>query len=316
MRILTLLFLILFIPIEGLFTSSGIRAQEIIPLYPEGIPCESEEEDVEVQRADIGTLVTHTRRPVLHHYAPVPRMATGGAIMVIPGGGYVVEAWGHEGQDISNRLTYEGLHVFILRHRLPRNEQFPCKTHVALDDARRGIQTIRLLADSLGIDRSRVAVLGFSAGGHLTASASVHFIEGDSTAHPPAAAFSSRPDASLPIYPVTIMDDSDAGHSGSRVSLLGDPEEQDPKLVDYYNLPAQVHAEVPPTFLVHASNDKGVVPENSLRYYSSLIKHGVPTSMHIFATGGHGFGSGKDSDGPVNTWLDLAVDWLNWRGIL
>ncbi|MEO0732997.1 MAG: alpha/beta hydrolase [Bacteroidota bacterium] len=300
-----------------LFLASCVRAQSIIPLYPEGIPCENETEvDEIVQRADIGALVRHTRTPVLHHYAPVPRMATGGAIMLIPGGGYVVEAWGHEGIDIANRLTIEGLHVFILRHRLPRNEPKPCKTHVALDDARRGIQTIRLLADSLKIAHDRVGVLGFSAGGHLTASASVHFILGDSTAHPPAAAFSSRPDASLPIYPVLIMDDSGAGHKGSRVSLLGEADEQDSELVEYYNLPARVHADVPPTFLVHASNDKGVVPENSLRYYSALVKHGVPASMHIFATGGHGFGSGKDSDGPVRNWLDLAVEWLAWRGFL
>ncbi|MEL7159726.1 MAG: alpha/beta hydrolase [Bacteroidota bacterium] len=293
------------------------RAQEIIPLYPEGVPCDNPgETDEIVQREDIGAMVTHTRTPVLHHYAPVPRMATGGAIMIIPGGGYVIEAWGHEGIDIANRLTYEGLHVFLLRHRLPRNEPLPCKTHVALDDARRGIQTIRLLADSLGIGQDRVAVLGFSAGGHLTASASVHFIPGDSTTSIPASAFSSRPDASLPIYPVLIMDDTGAGHNGSRVSLLGEAEEQDPKLVGYYNLPERVHADVPPTFLVHASNDKGVVPENSLRYYSALVKHEVPASMHIFATGGHGFGSGKDSAGPVQNWLDLAVEWLTWRGIL
>jgi acetyl esterase/lipase len=105
--------------------------------------------------------------PLLEHHAPVPHLATGAAIMVIPGGGYTIEAWGHEGEDIAHYFLTEGLQVFILKHRLPRKESAPCKSHVALDDARRGVQTIRMLADSLGINRDQIAVMGFSAGGHL-----------------------------------------------------------------------------------------------------------------------------------------------------
>jgi acetyl esterase/lipase len=266
-------------------------------------------------RKDIGRMITSVHSPLLEHYAPVPQIATGAAIMIIPGGGYTIEAWGHEGADIAHNFLTEGLQVFILKHRLPRKESAPCKSHVALDDARRGVQTIRMMADSLGINRNQVAVMGFSAGGHLAASAAVHPLVADSTAFPAAAAFSSRPDLSMPVYPVLIMEDSKAAHQGSIVALLGE-KPWDAKLLDYYNLPAQVHADVPPTFLVHASTDKAVPVENSLRYYRALVEHNVPASLHVYDAGGHGFGSAKQMDTPVRDWLDVAVNWLRGHGFV
>ncbi|MFK8162453.1 MAG: alpha/beta hydrolase [Lewinella sp.] len=306
--ILRLLFLLLLL-------SQWVSGQSVIPLYPEGIPCENDLQDEEVQREDIGRLITSVHTPLLEHHAPVPQIATGAAIMIIPGGGYTVEAWGHEGDDIANHFLTEGLQVFILKHRLPHLESAPCKSHVALDDARRGVQTIRMLADSLGINRNQVAVMGFSAGGHLSASAAVHPLAADSTAFPAAAAYSSRPDLSMPIYPVLIMEDTKAAHQGSIVSLLGE-KPWDPELLDYYNLPAQVHADVPPTFLVHASTDKVVPVDNSLRYYRALVEHDVPASLHIYDAGGHGFGSGRQMNTPVREWLMVATEWLRGHGFV
>ncbi|WP_044102976.1 alpha/beta hydrolase [Neolewinella persica] len=295
--------------------SLSATAQSIIPLYPEGIPCANDLKDEEVMRKDIGRMITSVHTPLLEHLAPVPQIATGAAIMIIPGGGYTIEAWGHEGADIANHFLTEGLQVFILKHRLPRKELAPCKSHVALDDARRGVQTIRLLADSLGINRNQIAVMGFSAGGHLAASAAVHPLAADSTAFPAAAAFSSRPDLSMPIYPVLIMEDTKAAHQGSIVSLLGE-KPWDPELLDYYNLPAQVHADVPPTFLVHAGTDKVVPVENSLRYYRALVGNDVPASLHVYHAGGHGFGSARQIDTPVREWLEVATEWLRGYGFV
>ncbi|MEM9930966.1 MAG: alpha/beta hydrolase [Bacteroidota bacterium] len=292
-----------------------VVGQHIIPLYPEGIPCANDLEDKSVQREDIGRMITEVHTPLLEYHAPVPQIATGGAVMIIPGGGYWIEAWGHEGEDIAHRLLLEGLHVFILQHRLPGKEAAPCKHHVALDDARRGVQTIRLLADSLQITPDQIAVLGFSAGGHLAASAAIHPLDGDTTATNAVERFSSRPDYSLPIYPVLIMEDSPAAHQGSIKNLLGE-KPWDAGLLAYYNLPSQVHEKVPPTFLVHAGNDGAVPVENSLRYYTALQQKGVPAALHVYPTGGHGFGSGKQLDSQVSHWLDDAVCWLRDYGMV
>ncbi|MTB50486.1 alpha/beta hydrolase [Lewinella sp. W8] len=292
---------------------SCLSAQDrVIPLFPEGAPCPSGFRDSTVYLNTIGRLIRRVAEPEIHHYQPVPRSASGSAILIVPGGGYVVEAWDIEGEDIARRMAQEGIHAFVLKHRLPRYYTDSCKYTVALGDAQRGIQTIRLMADSLGIDRDRVAIMGFSAGGHLAASASVHHLAPDSTAFPPAAAFSSRPDLSLPIYAVLSMDDSPVSHGGSMMSLLG--EHPDPAVRDRFNLPRQVHPGVPPTFLAHASDDEGVVPDNSLRYYRALHENRVPASLHVFSTGGHGFGTAKHFDGPVSGWLDLALQWMRWHG--
>ncbi|TXF91818.1 alpha/beta hydrolase [Neolewinella aurantiaca] len=298
-----------------LWLSVAVGAQSIIPLYPEGIPCANELTEEEHMEEHMGRFITSVHAPLLEHYSPVPQIATGGAVMVIPGGGYSIMAWGHEGHDIARHLSVEGLHVFILRHRLPKNERPECRSHVALDDAQRGIQIIRLLADSLGVDREKVAVLGFSAGGHLAASAAIHTLEPDSIAYPAARAFSSRPNLSIPVYPVTIMEDSEAAHRGSINNLLG-PKPWDPDLLEHYNLPGQVHALVPPTFLVHAGDDKAVPVENSLRYYSALQRAGVPAELHIYAQGGHGFGSAFQTDLPVRGWIEEMLNWLRGHGFV
>lgn len=292
-----------------LFSCGLLSAQSIIPLYPEGIPCANDLKDVEEQRKDIGRFITSVHTPLLEHYAPVGQVATGAAIMIIPGGGYSINAWGHEGADMAQQFVVEGLQVFVLKYRLPRQESAECRSHVALDDARRGVQTIRLLADSLGIDRDKIAVMGFSAGGHLAASAAVHPLAADSTAFPPAAAFSSRPNLSMPIYAVLIAEDNKDTHQGSINALLGE-KPWDKELLEYYNLPGQVHPDVPPTLLVHASDDGAVPVENSLRYYKALLANDVPASLHVYATGGHGFGSGKQLETPVREWLTVARDWL------
>jgi acetyl esterase/lipase len=292
-----------------LFFISTVWSQSIIPLYPEGIPCANVLPEAERLHPNMGRLITSVHEPLMEHYAPVPQIATGGAVMVIPGGGYSILAWGHEGSDIAQGLVTEGLHVFVLKYRLPKNESADCRSHVALDDAQRGVQTMRMMADSLDLDAEKIAVMGFSAGGHLAASVAVHYLEADSTAGLEVMAYSSRPDLSIPIYPVLIMADTDAAHQGSVNNLLG-PKPWPSDLLAFNNLPERVHAGVPPTFLVHAGNDKVVPVENSLRYYAALKKAGVPADLHIYAEGGHGFGSAKQTALPVRKWMDDLLTWL------
>ena len=289
-----------------------LSGQTIYPLYTGEVPCAVTGPATEEFKEDIGVLLTYVDVPEVYHYAPIPKMATGGAVLIVPGGGYYVEAWDLEGVDIANRLTAAGLHAFVLRHRLPGKIEGPCKTHVALDDAQRGMQVVRSLADSLGFDPERVAIMGFSAGGHLAGSASVHGLAGDPTAEDPVLHHGSRPDRSILVYPVLIMDAEATGHAGSQGGLLG--TEPDLELLDHYNLPARVDTLTPPALLVHASDDTGVPVRNSLRYYEALVRAGVAADLRVYAHGGHGFGSAVDLSSPTRNWLTEAIDWLRGGG--
>ena len=292
--------------------SPSAGAQQVIPLYQGDIPCGTGRPARQEQNPDNGLFISDVGVPALHHYAPVPRMASGGAVLIVPGGGYTFEAWDLEGVDIANRITAAGFHAFILRHRLPGRESGACRSHVALDDARRGMRLVRSFADSLGIESDKVAVMGFSAGGHLAGSASVHPVAGEAGSADPVERYGSRPDRSLLIYPVLKMDAESSGHAGTQKALLG--ETPDPDLLQFYHLPGRVDSLTPPTLLVHASDDMVVPVSNSLRYYEALVKQGVPADLRVFASGGHGFGSAAGQDAPMRNWITDAIDWLRAAG--
>ena len=284
-----------------LLLATPLTGQRYYALYSAALPCAEQVGSASEQyRPDIGRVLLNVDTPLLEYVAPVPRSGVGAAIMIIPGGGYTVEAYELEGTDIARYLSARGYHTFVLQHRLPARVDGDCRDHVALDDARRGMRLIRSLADSLGYAVDRVGVMGFSAGGHLAGSVSVHPAVEDS--------LSSRPDFSVLVYPVLIMGEQ-SGHAGSQEALLGaDP---DPTRLAYYNLPARVDSLTPPTLLVHASDDEGVHPRNSLRYYEQLVAHGVAADLRMYATGGHGFGAARERAAPVANWLEEVVAWLS-----
>ncbi|WP_420460591.1 alpha/beta hydrolase [Neolewinella sp.] len=288
-----------------LLLSCAVLAQQpVIPLYSGEVPCvDAVAADASHYDAEIGEVVTAVRVPDLIYFSPVPRSASQEAVLVIPGGGYTIEAYDLEGTDIARYLSARGYHAFVLRHRLPQGIEGPCKDHVAQDDAQQGLLSVRRLADSLGYRADRVGVMGFSAGGHLAGSVSVHARMEDS--------LTTRPDFSILVYPVLIMSAADSGHAGSQAALLG--QAPDPQRIRYYNLPTQVDSLTPPTILFHASDDTGVLPQNSLRYYEALIAHGVPADLRIYARGGHGFGSARELAAPVSGWLEEAVTWIRSR---
>src|SRR5690606_17935716 len=164
-------------------------------------------------------------------------------------------------------------------------------------DAQRAMQYIREQ-----YDYAKVGVIGFSAGGHLAASLSNHFddVKIENPKHT-----SLRPDFSVLIYPVISMDEQ-ITHKGSKTNLIGTtPSDAD---VQYFSLEQQVSKQTPPTFLVHAKDDKAVVLDNSLRYKKALDKYAVPNSIFIYETGGHGFGLNNKTDD--RKWSEQLFDWL------
>jgi len=246
--------------------------------------------------------------PDITPYFPAKDQATGAAVVVCPGGGYGHLALDHEGDQIGRWLSGEGIAAFILRYRHAPDYRHP----IPLTDAQRALRTVRARATEWGVDPQRIGILGFSAGGHLTASAGTHFAAGDPTAADPIERVSSRPDVLVLLYPVITMTDPYT-HAGSRRNLLGDTP--DPGLVKEMSAELKVSPETPPTFIVQTNEDKAVPAENCVMFYLALRKAKVPAEIHIYEKGSHGFGLAPD-DPVLSTWPRHCIDWLRGRGFL
>jgi acetyl esterase/lipase len=176
-------------------------------------------------------------------------------------------------------------------------------------DAKRAIRIIRANAPKWGINKNRIGIMGFSAGGHLASTLGTHFDEGDPNAADTIDRVSSRPDFMVLVYPVISMS-KPIMHAGSRNNLIGDKPSDD--LAKLYSNELQVTKQTPPTFLVHATDDRTVPVENSLLFYQALKDNGVPAEMHIYPVGGHGFGLALGK-GYLESWTERLVDWM--RGL-
>jgi acetyl esterase/lipase len=235
------------------------------------------------------------------------RQPSGASIVLAPGGGYGALASNHEGRQVANYLNAAGITVFVLKYRLGPKYHHP----IELGDAQRAIRLVRARAQELGLAPDRVGMMGFSAGGHLTATAGTHFDAGNAGATDPTERVSSRPDFLILGYPVISFDPAIA-HAGSVRNLLGD--KPDPKLVEDLSNDLRVTPETPPTFLFHTNADTGVVAENSVRFYLALRRAKVPAEMHIFENGPHGVGLAL-GDPALSEWPRLLTNWLRGRGL-
>lgn len=215
--------------------------------------------------------------------------------LIVPGGGYHVLAYEKEGLEIGRRLAAAGVHAAVLMYRLPADEPpgTPYPRTVALDDGRAALAWLRRDGARLGVDTARLAVLGFSAGGHLAMLLS--------TLDDPA----ERPAASVLVYPV-VSATAPWAHGGSRDALLG--PDADEALRARYSGELRVDARTPPTYLVHAADDRGVPVRNSLAYATALDEAGVPFALRVLPRGGHGFGLWGAGDG--GAWLGDVAAWL------
>ena len=233
------------------------------------------------------------------HLAEKPN---GAAMVICPGGGYAMQVIGAEGHGIAKWLNAHGITGVVLEYRLPAGRPL-----VPLLDAQQAIRTVRANAAEWKVDPHKVGIIGFSAGGHLAASATVHHRTVETRA-PNAVAGSSRPDFSILIYPVISM--GDMAHLGSRRNLLGpDPA---PELVERFSLQRHVDKDTPPSFLAHAVDDKTVPVANSRMFHEAQKQAGVPSRLLEPATGGHGF---NRYQGPSwDAWQRESLVWLRERG--
>ncbi len=194
-----------------------------------------------------------------------------------------------------------GVAAFVLKYRIP-NEKTMVNTSIGpLQDAQRAIQVVRENASAWGIDKMRIGIFGFSAGGHLASTAGTHFQK--SYIHNPKNT-NLRPDFMLLVYPVTTFSLS-VMHKGSSEKLLG--KDASPQLTREFSNDLQVTAKTPPTFLVHAKDDD-VKVENSLVFAEALKRNNVPVELYLYEKGGHGYGMyNKASD---VLWMDFVKNWL------
>ena len=241
--------------------------------------------------------------PVPASNAPVP------AIVICPGGGYGRLAIDHEGWDVAEWLSKQGIAAFILTYRLPSDEIMKDKSIGPLQDVQEAIRIVRRHAAEWKIDPHKIGVMGFSAGGHLAATASTLY---NRKVYPVSDTTSARPDFSVLVYPVISMENG-ITHGGSRDNLLGPLPTAEQ--VRNFSADEQVNSETPPAFLVHAADDKTVPLENSINYMQALRKAGVPCELHIYESGGHGFGLGEGV-GTKSAWPETLKRWLQSRGIL
>jgi acetyl esterase/lipase len=250
---------------------------------------------------------TDADRPTLTIYRAA-RGPSGTGVVVAPGGGYGALAMDHEGRQVAAYFNAMGVSAFVLKYRLGPKYRHP----IELGDAQRAIRLVRTRAQEFGVLPDRVGMMGFSAGGHLTATAGTHFDAGKADAADAIDRTSSRPDFLILGYPVITFDPT-ATHAGSVRNLLG--ENPDPNLVELLSNEKHVTAQTPPTFLFHTTADSGVPAENSVRFYLALKAAKVPVEMHIFENGPHGVGLAL-GDPALSMWPTLLTNWLRGRGLL
>jgi acetyl esterase/lipase len=284
-------------------------AQQTIPLYNGPIPNSKPSPNEEKTETDNGiVVVSKISIPALTIFLPPKEKANGTAIIIFPGGGYAVNAIKHEGTDVAKKFNEMGIAAFVVKYRIPNEATMIDKEIGPLQDAQEAIKIVRMRAKEWNINTNRVGIMGFSAGGHLASTAGTHFNKAviDNKEN-----VSLRPDFMLLIYPVISFQDN-IGHIGSRTNLIGKQPAQDK--IDYYSNELQVTEKTPPTFLVHASDDDGVNPNNSVVFYQALLKNKVPAELHIYQGGGHGFGMNNKTT--KDNWMATCKNWMDANGWL
>ncbi len=249
---------------------------------------------------------TAADKPQLTVFPPTSN-PTRTAVIVAPGGGYQNLAMEHEGYAEARWLAAHGIAAFVLRYRLGPVYHHP----VELGDAQRAIRLLRSQAAQFGLAADHIGMMGFSAGGHLAATAGTMSDRGDPAAADPVDRQGSRPDFLVLGYPVISMEDADV-HRGSRSNLLG--EHPSPETERRLSADQQVTSRTPPTFLFATTDDAIVPVTNSVLFYLALVRAGVPAEMHLFAHGNHGFGMAA-GDPELGIWPQLLLTWMRSRGL-
>ena len=279
--------------------SSGASAQSEEWLWPKGAPGATDS--------------ASASKPSVTYFAPDAKKAMGTSVIICPGGGYDHLATDKEGNQVAKWLNTLGVAAFVLKYRVA-----PYHHPIEMNDAQRAMRYVRANAKRYKIDAARVGILGFSAGGHLASTVATHYDEGNPAAPDSVDRQSCKPWFQILVYPVITMEGPFA-HAGSVKNLLGDNPSAE--LTHLLSNEKQVNAKTPAAYLVHAKDDPDVLLDNSVAYYDSLVKAGVPAATKFYDHGPHGFGLANGVAGAPNlpeiaTWPSFCAAWMQGRGYL
>ncbi|RZM18993.1 MAG: hypothetical protein EOO88_39300, partial [Pedobacter sp.] len=277
-------------------------AQQTVPLYSGSIPNSKDVTDEETTEKHNGVgIISKISHPTITYFAPKGK-PTGQSIIIFPGGSYWVNAIDHEGLDVGKRFSEWGVAAFVVKYRIPDNRTMIDPAIGPLQDAQQAMLFVRSNATKYGLSPNKIGIMGFSAGGHLASTLGTHYQKPliDNPGN-----ISLRPDFMLLIYPV-ISSDTTISHRGSFEKLLG-PQPSATQFLLYSN-EKQVTHDTPPTFLLHATDDDVVPVENVLVFYDALKRNKVPAELHIYPTGGHGFG--MHNPHTDDQWPERAKNWM------
>lgn len=274
---------------------------QVMPLYPGAIPNSKPSPDQE-KPGPFGT-IAQVSKPTITAYLPGKAKSIGSAIIVFPGGGYVMQSYEMEGTSVAEAFQDRGVAAFLVKYRLPDDATMEDKSIGPLQDAQQAIRVVRENASKWNVDPAKIGVIGFSAGGHLASTAATHF---NKSYIPDSGGINLRPDFAVLVYPVITMA-TGLTHRGSRDALLGKtPTEAQVRL---FSNEQQVTPKTPPTLLLHATDDLLVDVDNSVSFYRELHQHQVPAEMILFDRGNHGFfGLSRDE------WMQPLGAWMKKNG--
>ncbi len=285
-----------------------VNAQEVMDLYPSKIP-NSKLNNAYIEQSVTGAdgMLRISNVSVPQLIAFIPEKPNGTSVVICPGGGYKILAIKHEGYQIAEEFKKRGITAFILKYRLPSDEIMIDKTIGPLQDAQQAIKLVRENAKKWSLDTTKIGIMGFSAGGHLASTLGTHFsnavIENKNNTN-------LRPDFMVLMYPVVSF--GEFAHKGSKNNLIGlNPTEEQVKL---YSNELQISADTPPTFLVHANDDKTVPSENSIDFARRLKQAGVKSELHLYSAGGHGFGLNNKTT--KDQWIERLKNWMEASSLL
>ncbi|WP_372808797.1 alpha/beta hydrolase [Pontiella sp.] len=305
-RMMALSLLLGFFMVPGGFAQGAAQTQafphkSVVMLWPAGTEKVNPDIPETIVPKDF-EVVKDVHNPSLTVFRPAKPNGT--AVVICPGGGYTIIATGLAGYPIAERLNEAGITAFVLKYRLPSTKGAGFKHPIPMSDALRAVQWVRFHAADFGVDPQAIGLMGFSAGGHLAATAGTLFGK-YSFGNDAVSKVDSRPDFMGLVFPV-ITTRKGIAHGCSRSPV--DPrlsKQQVPEMSCELNVTKQT----PPTFLAHAKDDATVKYQNSVLMHEALLAHGVATELKLYEKGGHGFGLGREGTDSMQ-WPGDFVAWM------